>query len=347
MNERRENFDEKSGGEYADGGVTPRGMFDGPNAYGETNYFVDEKSVDDETLKQFSLNEHADTGPGDFPFGESLREATSQAEFEQIVADLEVFYAAQVKALEGNKPATVADLEVVEFAQALQEDATKKGETGGQPVQEISTNDDALEYIKRPGIIEKLSGNARKLLAIAFSATAFAASMPTNAQGFNFGQFGSYAIQRGVQEGQIEVQARLRLRSIKDQCDFRIQTLENDAGAQIASLNDMTMLRIEDLGLRADIPRDGIDLLASNAAEQFRTKVPKASAQQLAVFAQMRQDALYGKTQARQIKLSSDNQIKQAIRSCDREMKQISQAMSYERTMRVTGDIGNVILMPR
>jgi hypothetical protein len=308
MKEGRENFDGGTGVEYP---------------ASEINYSVNGQPVSTEELRQFSTaskTEYVGTlGVGAFPLEERLRLATSLEDYLVLTTELGVFYDARILALEGKQPATTTGVEVVEFAQMVQAYKEEK-KAEGELASEIATVEDATEYLGQPGVLEGISGKARKLLAIAFSATAFAAATPAEAQGL--GQFiGQYAVSRGVQEVQIEAQARIQVRQLKSQCDMAIQNIENNL-----------QLQLESLQMQSNVNLSGVIPLSPDAAQRFQENNPHATPQQVAAFTRMRQIAQQTKIQ-----------VAQTVSQCQMQMQQVAQGASYSREMRIVNDIGNVI----
>lgn len=306
MKEGRENFDEKGEGEY-------------PAT--EISYVVNGQPVAHEELGSFSGHEQTEygetLGANEFPLDERLRSAATGEDYQQITADLEAFYVAQIAALEGETPATLADVETVEFAQMIKE---YKQEAGAEEVaREITTSQEATDYLRQPGLFEGLNGKARRLLAIAFSATAFSAAMPAQAQGLGGfgGQLAQYGIQRVIQEVQVGMQAKMQLEQLKNNCDQMVSSIENN-----------TQMQVEHLQLQHELNLSGVALSTPDAMKQFKERNPHLTPQQISAF-----------TQVRNATLNAHMQVKGIVTQCNAQMQQLSQGAAYSRTMRILGDI--------
>lgn len=351
MKEEIQNFDDKNRDTVPTDPADEAATFDafsGSSGYDEMNYSVDGQVTSQEMLNQLPLDvetEREYSPSNGFSLEERLHGASTQKDYLKIVADLETFYAARVEALEGDKPATLADAEVVEFAQMIQENSVV-GDKKNQPEQEISTTNEATGYLCRPGLMEGLSDKARKFLAIAFSATALAAAMPATAYGgggHNQGaqqieqmrqqrdeqvrqrqnrQLFQYGVQRGVAEVQVFVRTRGQIERLRAKCDQAVQSVESDMQFQI-----------DNLQLQHGISLDGVTLLGTDAVEQFRERNPDPTPQQVSAF-----------TKARQVELRASRQVEHIIARCNVDMQQKSQAAENSRTVRVLGDIPRILI---
>lgn len=342
--------------------------------YVEVNYSLDDGTpIDQEALGQFSPDaktEYAFT-EGGFPLEERLRGTKTPEEYARLVADLEAFYVAQVEALEGDEPTTIADAEVVQIAQAIEESAAVGGSIDQpQPPREIMTSDNALEYLKHPGILEKVNDKARKAIAIMLSATAFAAAMPTGAQGIGqpnreaqrveqmhqqaAEQARQRATQREQQRTQHEAQMRQQARQHRAQdvhraiqygiergvqeaqiargTRFQFEQIRANCNQAIFSVESDAQLQIRDIQIQHGINLNGVALLGPNAEQEFRHLNPNPTRQELAAFAH-----------AQRVALHADRSISRTVASCDSQMRREYQTAVYNRTNRILADIPVII----
>ena len=253
-----------------------------------------------------------------------LREGMSVEECAKLSADLEVFYIAQVEAIESGE-GTMADIELVEFAQAIQESVAMAETSDGEMPVEITTSAEALKYLQRPSLMERLNGKARKAIVFALSATAFAAAMPVAAQGPGWGgkigQMIQYGVQRGTQEIQTSAATNMQIAGLKNSCDMTVTSIQNQAESTIGSLQ-----------IQSGVNLQGVDLLSPDVNRQFQASNPGATPQQVGAFNQMRQVAF-----------GASGQVRNTVAGCNSQMKNISQTAEYQRTMRLFGDIPAVI----